>query len=193
MQSTPKHSLAGKARRVRDITRSHRLHSQQLIEEYLDWETGEEEPERHIPIKRNGQFLPSAEYMQSSSPDDSGAGQFEFVHTPSGAIVDTAAIASQHVTVASSRAPMAEVKPALVARKPATTAKPATVTKTAPSFTTIPIAAKPEVIRPVRLGTSYWPVAEPSPTLSTRGLLVGCAIGTVGAGVLLALTSLLLG
>lgn len=174
MQSTPKHSLAGKARRVRDITRSHRLHSQQLIEEYLDWETGEEEPERFIPIKRGGQLLPSAEFVQSSSPDDSGAGQFEFVHTPSGAIVDTAAVASQP-------APVAEVKRAVVPRKPAA------------NVATIPIAEKPEVIRPARLRTSALPFAKPAPTLSTRGLLVGCAIGTVGAGMLLTIASLLFG
>lgn len=186
MQSTPKHSLAGKARRVRDITRSHRLHSQQLIGEYLDWESGEEEPERHIPIRRNGQLLPSAEFVQSSSSDDSGAGQFEFVHTPSGAIVDTAAVASQHAAVASSLAPVAEVKPAGVAPNPA----PA---KLAPKFSTIPIAEKPAVIRPARMRTSALPFAEPAPPLSPRGLLMGCAIGTVGAGVLLAIASLFFG
>lgn len=192
MQSTPKHGLAGKARRVRDITRSHRLHSQQLIGEYLDWETGEEEPERHIPIKRGGQFLPSAEYMQSSSPDDSGAGQFEFVHTPSGAIVDTAAVASQSATVVEAKPEVAAPKPAPVVR-PTALVRPAIVANPAPKATTIPIAEKPEVIRPARRRTSALPFAEPAPPLSTRGLLIGCAIGTVGAGALLAIASLFLG
>lgn len=204
MQSTPKHGLAGKARRVRDITRSHRLHSRQLIDEYLDWQTDEEEPERVIPIKRGGQFLPCAEYVQSSSPDDSGAGQFEFVHTPSGEIVDTAAVVTQPAPVVASPAPVAEVKPAAapkpampvvqaeVAPKAALPAVP-DVVRTVAAKPTIPAAEKPAVIRPVRLGTSYLPVAVPEPSLSTRGLLVGCAIGTVGAGALLAVASLLLG
>lgn len=191
MHSTPQHGLAGKARRIRDVTRSHRLYSQQLIEEYLDWESGEEEPERFIPIKRAGEFLPSVEVVPASSSDDSGAGQFEFVHTPSGAIVEEVATAPQLVG-------LVDVKP--VSRKPVERvgSKPTVpISKTddpvkvQSKSTVIPVAEKPGVIRPVRARTSALPVASPKETLSTQGLLIGCAIGTVGAGILLSLMSLI--
>jgi len=174
MDSTPKHGLAGKARRVRDVTRSHRMHSQQMIEEYLDWETEEaEEPKHFIPIKRTCEFLPSAEVPGSVSSDDSGAGQFEFDHTKQEPIVDRSA--DSHLRKAKT-APEAGEPESLLP----------------PAFP-VSVPEKPAVIRPRRAQIDILAEATPAPNLSTKGFLVGCGVGGAAAVMLLMLARWLLG
>lgn len=61
MNATRYNGLAGKARRVRTVSRAHRLYVQQLLDEYLEPEVDEAEPQRYIPIRNDYEFLPSAD------------------------------------------------------------------------------------------------------------------------------------
>lgn len=190
MPSTPKQGLSGKARRARDLTRSHRMYSQQLIEEYLDWESGEESPERHIPIKRSSAFLPSADVPGSTSPDDSGAGQFEFDHTKQEPIIDRSTecrIGGTHAEAESP--PSAEeelIESTVVVASPAATP----VVAPAPVAT---VVVQPEVIRPRRARINILDELTPAPAMSTNGFLVGCGLGGGAALILLLIAGWLIG
>lgn len=177
MDSTPKQGLSGKARRSRDMSRSHRMYSQQLIEEYLDWESGEEEPERFIPIKRASEFLPSVEVPTTSSPDDSGAGQFEFDHTKQEPIVDRSAAPTREARVDNPQPAEPTVEPAVLPQL-----EPV-----------VSVVEKPSVIRPRRARINVLAEIAPAPTLSTQGFLIGCGIGGAAAMVLLILAGWLVG
>ncbi len=56
--------LSGKARRVHYRKRAERLSSHQMIEEFLDPNT-QDTPPRHIPIRSRRRFLPSIAYVRN--------------------------------------------------------------------------------------------------------------------------------
>lgn len=58
MQATLHGGLSGKARLNRHRNRVHRMHAQQMLEEYYDDEAGEA-PERPIPLRGRAEFLPT--------------------------------------------------------------------------------------------------------------------------------------
>jgi len=57
--------LQGKARHDRFRKRARQLHSQRLIEEFVDPEKQQQRTPRHIPIKHRAEFVPSAPVMGS--------------------------------------------------------------------------------------------------------------------------------
>ena len=170
MHATPNQGLSGKARRMHRVTRSHRLYSRQLVSEYFDWEEGDEQPERQIPIRRSCEFFPTAEVSSPASPGDSGAGQFAF------ALTSTEPIARTHLA-GKVQTPSADARPSPTPQEP-----PATITPD-----------KPGVIRPPRLRVKHSPQPVRAPSMSPRGFLVGCAIGGTAAGILLILLGMILG
>ncbi len=60
MHATRHNGLAGKARRMRDVSRAHRLHMRQLLDEYQIDDGFPTRPERFIPVRNRYEFLPSA-------------------------------------------------------------------------------------------------------------------------------------
>ncbi len=61
--------LAGQSRRVRYRNRADRLHTQHLIDEYLE---PDEEPDREIPIKGRSDFLPTVAGSAVEATEEAG-------------------------------------------------------------------------------------------------------------------------
>ena len=80
MQATIHGGLSGKARVNRHRNRIHRMHAQQMLEEYYDEEAGEA-PERLIPLRGRAEFLPTVDrWTQEDAGLESGS-QLELVLT----------------------------------------------------------------------------------------------------------------
>lgn len=182
MQNTPNQGLSGKARRQRFLSRSSRLHHQQLIENYLEQrsksaEGGEsrtahtEGRDRPIPIGHRREFIPTAD----PSPDDSAAGQLELSLSP----VDDDDVV--FVAVPKAKEPRLDISSLHAARRVSRVApaqQTAANTRRTPSKTPPPVRAIGGV-SPER------PQSVDKERFRLPGFLFGCAIGTAAATVVL--------
>ncbi len=67
MQAERRGGLSGKARKARYRHRAARLHSNKLIEDYMEPETSQRAAKQHVPIRGRGEFLPSVAYIGNVS------------------------------------------------------------------------------------------------------------------------------
>ncbi len=71
MQTSKRGGLSGKARRTRDRNRSTRLHSRQVIEEYLEPGRQGVGEDRYIPIGGRSEFMPAVAHTTiAKEPSD---------------------------------------------------------------------------------------------------------------------------
>ena len=158
MKATQKLGLSGKARRVRDRSRAARLHSGQFIHEYLAPDDDDRYNQRFIPIGGRDEFLPSVVHLSLPQTETADTAQLELPLNSD----DSTEPFSRH----------SSVKPKVVkgVRRPLRDAAihfpPRATATTAPVFT--PLG---------RLETRR--------TFTLRGFLIGCALGSAAASVLL--------
>ncbi len=167
MQTARHQGLAGKARRRRDFGRAHRLHTQQLIEEYLESDGELSRPERFIPVRTRGEFFPTA--APALTDDEAGENAQLELRLPG----DT-----RDPVESTPLQKLAEV----VERSSAEDAPAEPTTR-----------VQPNVIRPVRRGFEPTYRRRPPHPAIPKGFLVGCALGSAVAAVLLVAVRLVVG
>lgn len=67
MSTERRGGLSGKARKARYRHRAARLHSNKLIEDYLEPEKSQRPAKQHVPIRGRGDFLPSVAHIGNVS------------------------------------------------------------------------------------------------------------------------------
>lgn len=148
--------LSGKARRVHHRKCAERLSSRQMIEEFLDPPT-QDTPPRHIPIRGRRRFLPSIAHMRNSAAGEIGR-QLE---------LPLAVVESATTTVVSAGAGQTTSECKIEARADTTLRFPQVGKPTAG------LGFKP----PEQLETAH--------RFTVGGFLLGCAMGSAAAAVVL--------
>ncbi len=157
MRNRPNGGLSGKARRAHRQARASRIHAQQSLHDYADFDledTGAS-AEQSIPIRHRREFLPSASHAEVA---DYGA-QMELP------LADTEAIAENAIRIASNAAVEGVAAVALDTESIASTS-----------------AGSLPSIDEYRASVES---AESQQPLTWGGFLFGCAIGGAAAAVLL--------
>ena len=163
MQTIKHGGLAGKARRVRGRNRAARLQACQMMHEYFDPDTEEVFRNRYIPIRGRAEFVPSA--LQENDNDMA----LEQPNSPGEQLQLSLAVGQQ---------------------KPD---RQTTRWATLKNKTSRPHGKREEVIRFPTRGGRTTPTQRnrasgekyPAERLTLRGFLLGCAMGSAAAAVLL--------
>lgn len=165
MKDVPRRSLAGKARRNHHRNRAIRLHARQWIDEHLASDTEEQVNERYIPIRGRSEFLPTVAQATQSSISHRGA-QLQL--------------------------PLSSTTTGENARQAAAVAEPSSSPSTAP--------AKDVAIRfPTRAKSPAGRLFKPPVAYNRRtrftlgGFLLGCAMGSAAAAMLLLVVRVVVG
>lgn len=164
MQAIKKNGLAGKARRVRRRNRAARLHACQMVHEYFEPDTEDLFRERYIPIRSRAEFVPSVlqdndnETTLSQSINPGSQLQLPLTAEPHQPSPQKAPLSSRKDSMDQSHD-----KREAVVRFPATGGK----------------------AQPKRRSRLPYPSAPAKERLTLQGFLLGCAMGSAAAAVLL--------
>lgn len=198
MQATLQGGLSGKARLNRHRNRVHRMHAQQMLEEYYDEEAGDA-PERPIPLRGRAEFLPTIDRW---TQEDSA---FEGVAVESGSqleltlTVDEETKASQpqqRVVVVHAESTQSEV---VTPRRELETVEPVPALQDVETTADADESARP----PLKvIPAPYWARPRASfqpqggrkvdPVFDLRRFGYGCALGSAAAAAILFVVSVVI-
>ncbi len=166
--------LAGKERRIRDRRRAMRLSTRQMIQEYLEPELLESQPRRHIPIRARSEFLPSV--MELADVSVAAA----FAHEPSDRRAEEESTATP---------------PAIPVIKPKRTAPPVESRERTWKDVVIRFPGRSEASTNPTKPPAAPPVFQPPVDEPFRitGFLLGCAMGSVAAALVLLVARIAIG
>ncbi|MGD2110506.1 MAG: hypothetical protein PVI86_14085 [Phycisphaerae bacterium] len=163
MKGNPNRSLAGKARRNHRRNRASRLYARQWIDETLDTEPEDQTAERYIPIRGRREFLPTAAATGTSTMN-ARDDQLEL--------------------------PLSATSPDKHAKRPAAELEPAPgISTESDKVISFPTRATSPAGMPFKPPVQFHRRSQ----FTFRGFLVGCAMGSVAAVVLLAVVRVVAG
>ena len=162
MQAVKHGGISGKARRVRHRNRAARLYTQQMIEEYLEPGGATMTSDRYIPIRGRSDFLPSV--------------------TPNGGLFSAGADSQLELPLTTDASDKPVARPAQPHRSDPEQ-KSDTTTDSAIRFPRDD--RRTDEFDPRRLDPAGAKGGRPAGTFTIGGFLVGCAIGSAAAALVL--------